>query len=57
VVMGHRHRAALVHVDDGHRHGTYVNLGDWMSQPLVAAFDGSQVTLKPVEQVIARLAA
>jgi UDP-2,3-diacylglucosamine hydrolase len=57
VVMGHRHRAALVHVDDGHRHGTYVNLGDWMSQPLVAAFDGSQITLEPVEQVIARLAA
>ncbi|GIV54772.1 MAG: UDP-2,3-diacylglucosamine hydrolase [Candidatus Kapaibacterium sp.] len=53
VVLGHRHRSALVHVSEGSRQGTYVNLGDWMSQPLVGVFTGERMLLEPVEKILA----
>ncbi len=55
VIMGHRHRAAVVCISDCAHQGTYVNLGDWMSQPLVACFDGERVELLPVEDVLAQM--
>ncbi|MCX8051257.1 MAG: UDP-2,3-diacylglucosamine diphosphatase [Chlorobi bacterium] len=54
VVMGHRHQAAVMEFGDGDRCGTYVNLGDWLSQPLVGCFDGERITLERVESLIRR---
>ncbi|MCS6999830.1 MAG: UDP-2,3-diacylglucosamine diphosphatase [Candidatus Kapabacteria bacterium] len=53
VVMGHRHRPAMKTFSCGDHVGTYINLGDWMSQPLVGMFDGERFLLEPVERVIA----
>lgn len=53
VVMGHRHRPALKHFASERHSGTYVNLGDWLSEPLVGIFDGERFALQPVAEMLA----
>lgn len=48
VIMGHSHKVEFIRLGNGY----YINLGDWLSKPQVAIFDGNQIELMPVEKVI-----
>ena len=47
VVMGHHHRANIIHIDQG----TYINLGDWISQNTYAELTQGVITLKTWNRV------
>lgn len=48
VVMGHTHKAEF----RPYKTGSYVNLGDWLTNPLAAVFDGNEMKLLPVKDLI-----
>ncbi len=48
VLMGHRHK----HADIDFGSGRYINTGDWLSEPLYAVFDGEDVKLKKVKELV-----
>lgn len=52
VVMGHRHQALIMNFVAESHTGTYVNLGDWMSQPRVGIFDGEHFELADVRSLV-----
>lgn len=39
VIMGHRHLA----VKETYKHGIYINIGDWIKNPLIVAFNGKEI--------------
>jgi UDP-2,3-diacylglucosamine hydrolase len=42
VVMGHNHVSSCIKIE----HGTYINLGDWISENTYAVYDGKKMQLK-----------
>ena len=42
VIMGHRHEP----IEKEFGHGTYINLGDWITHNTYAVMNGGRVTLK-----------
>lgn len=52
VIMGHRHRPMVVEFSCSHHRGTYINLGDWLSSPRVAVFDGVGCSLVDATSLI-----
>lgn len=48
VVMGHSHRQE----QRRHKNGMYINLGDWLTKPVVGIFDGNEFLIEQVEKII-----
>lgn len=48
VVMGHRHKSEFTK----YKNGYYINLGDWFKEPLFAQFNGKEMQLKKVSELI-----
>ncbi len=48
VVMGHRHKSEFTKYKDGY----YVNLGDWFKEPLFAEFNGIEMKLRKVSELV-----
>ena len=48
VIMGHRHRLIFKNI----RNGVYINLGDWISNPHYAVFDGMEMQLLEVRNLL-----
>jgi UDP-2,3-diacylglucosamine hydrolase len=48
VIMGHRHIAEMTPYGRGY----YINLGEWIKEPTYAEFDGAQVRLRRVEEIL-----
>ncbi|MEJ5285957.1 MAG: hypothetical protein CH6_4041 [Candidatus Kapaibacterium sp.] len=48
VIMGHTHKPEI----RSYKGGFYINLGDWLSKPMVGIFDGFEIKLVPVEEII-----
>ncbi|GIV50456.1 MAG: UDP-2,3-diacylglucosamine hydrolase [Candidatus Kapaibacterium sp.] len=52
VIMGHRHRPTVQQYSCTQHRGTYINLGDWLSSPRVAVFDGVECSLVEAASLI-----
>lgn len=48
VIMGHRHKLEFTKYNEG----IYVNLGDWFKVPHIAKYDGTNLSLLKVEDVL-----
>ncbi|MGC8748357.1 MAG: UDP-2,3-diacylglucosamine diphosphatase [Candidatus Kapaibacteriota bacterium] len=48
VIMGHSHKSEF----RSYKNGYYVNLGDWLSNPLAGSFDGKEMQLVPITKII-----
>lgn len=48
VIMGHRH----LFIEEKHRNGKYINLGEWFTEPHYAVFNGKDLKLKKVKDKI-----
>lgn len=48
VVMGHRHKSEFTN----YKNGYYVNLGDWFKEPLFAEFNGIEMKLRKVSELV-----
>ena len=48
VIMGHRHLL----INEKYGEGRYINLGEWLSEPHYAVFDGDKVRLEKVRDLL-----
>jgi UDP-2,3-diacylglucosamine hydrolase len=48
VIMGHRH----LFIEEQIGNGKYINLGEWLTEPHYAVFDGNDIRLLPVSKLL-----
>ncbi|HRP01562.1 MAG TPA: UDP-2,3-diacylglucosamine diphosphatase [Candidatus Kapabacteria bacterium] len=48
VIMGHRHKSEFTKYKDSY----YINLGEWFKEPMFAQFDGINMSLRKVSELV-----